>query len=256
MHLGIEALVISLATSLARREMVRANLADLKLKWSFLEGRRVDSECPIEPNVDRQISRFGRRMTDAEVGCFKSHYSALQKFNEDEDLQWLMVMEDDVWLDLDFDIPQLTRVMEEKQIPYMRLYCRSWKTADQIMEFGERAIVRFRSDPYGTQAYLINREAATRFTSLMKSIDMPIDDELGRFWIHRMDILAVFPFPVIERNIPSIILPERLMNPMRTKDYTFARHVDRIHNYVLKLFANLKFFVRGYKPFSQKTPRP
>jgi glycosyl transferase family 25 len=51
----------------------------------------------------------------------------------------------------------------------------------------------------------VSKSGARRITESISRIDRPIDDELDRYWARGLPTYAVFPYPVIERNLGSTI---------------------------------------------------
>ncbi|WP_195909674.1 glycosyltransferase family 25 protein [Rhizobium tubonense] len=238
----ISAKVISLSGSLKRRDAVSSNLATAKsLNWEFFDA--ATSDRPVELIVDtkRQLAKCGRVLSNGEIGCFKSHFEVLKQFVEGDGREWLLVLEDDVWVDPEFDFHLLTKELEKLQIDCLRLFARRIKRVDVVGYFGEQQVVRFRSDPYGTQAYVISRAGAARFLSTIKAIDMPIDVELGRFWNHGLAIYAIFPFPCVERAFVSTLLQEREHSKGAVQNRSLRHYIFRIENKFHKEMANLHF---------------
>lgn len=201
--------VINLVSRPDRRILVRDNLRDLPLPWSFFDGSLADSPCFVSPNPHRQLVRFGRLLTPSEIGCAKSHLTLLRSFVDEGAANWLLVLEDDLWVDCEFDFTALAELCRSNGISYIRLYSKYWKPARHLGTWRTRHLIRFVTDPYGTQAYLIDRAAAARFLATVSSIDLPVDDEMGRFWVNGLAPYALYPFPVIERCSTSAIEAER-----------------------------------------------
>jgi glycosyl transferase family 25 len=245
----VEARIVSLAASSDRRALVAENLKSFNIPWKFHDAVRVDGVCRFEPSVARQLRRFGRALTDSEVGCFKSHVLAMQEFDRSECLEWLLVIEDDVWVDPKFDFLALIEFLDKRKLNYVRLYSRRWKPASLIAYFGERQFIRFKTDPYGTQAYLLNRRGAKQFLQSFDTIDRPIDDELGRFWKNKLDIYSIFPFPVIERSVVSTLLEER--TKISKPPPTIGRYLYRICQFSQKHMANLSFNIKNSRRAAQ-----
>jgi glycosyl transferase, family 25 len=241
----LEALVVSLTTSADRRALMEENLNSFPVPWKFLDALRVDGRCRFRPNKSRQLRRYGRPLTDSEIGCFKSHVLAMEEFERTASLDWLLVIEDDVWVDIDFNYPMLIEFIERMNLNYLRLYFRQWKPATLVANFGERQLIRFKTDPYGTQAYLVNRAGAKNFLQSFDTIDRPIDDELGRFWNHKLDIYSIYPCPVIERSVPSTLLDERARISRAKKTLKIDRLLDRSVNFGQKHFSNLLFKLKN-----------
>ena len=231
---SLKALVISLPESVERRSLMQHNMSKLAISWKYIDACKCDADSDYVVDYSKQIIQFGRKLTPGEIGVFKSHMLALTEFSKDPALTWLLVLEDDVWVDPDFDFYSLTVLLEKRKIGYLRLFCRQWMGGKHICWFNERQIVRLNTDPYGMQGYLISREAAEKFRKFVRSIVRPIDDEIGRFWEHGLTIYMVFPFPIIERSIVSTLLQERIeLN--RTKNlYSLRRWIVKIRDYVKK----------------------
>lgn len=195
--------VISLKDSAERRAAVEDNLRGFSLPWAFLDACRAGDESGLAEDPDAQRHHFGRALTPGETGCFKSHMKALAEFDADPALDWLLVIEDDVWLDPAFPYGELAGWLEDKGIGFLRLFAREWRHAYPRYRFGERQILFLASDPYGTQGYMISREAAGRFRAHVTAILRPIDDEIGRYWANGLDNHLLFPFPLVERHMTS-----------------------------------------------------
>lgn len=103
----------------------------------------------------------------------------------------------------------LIKWIDERDIGFLRLYARSWKKADFAGWYGERHIIRMKTDPYGAQCYIISRQAATRFRNSVKDIVCPFDDEMAHFWENGLELYTLFPFPLCERAITSSINSQR-----------------------------------------------
>jgi len=211
MSTSLKAKVISLASAVERRSNIFECLSQrTDLDWTFFDALGPYDESPIGPCVKDQISKFGRPLTAGEIGCFKSHYQILLDHSLQNNDAWLLVLEDDIWIDPGFDIQEVLEFCNKSKIVYCRLFAKSHKPARVIGWIsGFRQIIRFKTDPYGAQAYLINIFGAKKIVAGLTKIVLPIDDELGRFWRHGLTPISVFPFPVIERNAVSQIEAHR-----------------------------------------------
>lgn len=212
MSARFEIVVISLISADDRRRAIEQNLGSRdRVSWRFFDALQADSDAvglSIDP--DRQIARYGRRLGASEIGCFKSHYAVLQNFITKGNTPWLLVLEDDVWLDPAFDILEVIDAAEKRKLDCIRLFVKMYKPARVVgMLSGFRQLVQYKSDPYGMQAYLISKAGAAAFLNGIRSIDLPIDDELGRFWRHNLPPVSVFPFPAVEKAVPSNLEADR-----------------------------------------------
>ena len=197
--------VISLPSSVDRRTAMSRGLETFALPWRIFDA--FSDARKEEPSYDegKALIAFGRTLSRAEIGCFHSHYGVMKAFLEDADADWLLVFEDDLLVDVGFDYPNLVAYLEDAGFKCLRLYCRRWKFADWVGNFGHRQILRFRTDPHGIQSYLIDKRGASAILGNIADIRRPFDDELGRFWEHGVPILALFPFPVLEGSTISTL---------------------------------------------------
>ena len=241
----VDIVVISLRSASSRRERVVANLntptSGEAKNWRFFDALHRDAEVfDLRANEDRQIARYGRKLGPSEIGCFKSHYMVLKSFLNDGLSPWLLVLEDDVWLDPHFDIMELLSYAEKRDIHYIRLFGKMYKPAKIVgMLSGFRQVIRFSTDPYGAQVYLISRRGAQAFLKNLTSIDMPIDDELGRFWRHGLLPIAVFPFPAVETSVESSLQADREGGGMTRVRYSSKLVSFRIFEKLRKIVANM-----------------
>lgn len=243
----IEVKVISLKSSSERRDFLSNNLRfPSSMPWSFFDANTgSDDNSHLVSDHELQQKQFGRRLTMGEVGCFRSHYNVLSEFLSFGSADWLLVLEDDVWIDTNFDFHELTGLLDKRSIDYIRLFAKMFKPADVVAELsGFRQIIRFRTDPYGAQAYIINKRGCEAFLKSIKAISFPIDDELGRFWRHKLDPYCVFPFPVVERNTPSSLEGFR-NNALGLRDNSsLARIRARLSDNLKKRARNINFKYR------------
>lgn len=226
--------VISLDDSAARRALVRDNLASCPLPWAFLDGSRPGDASDLADDAAGQRARFGREMTPGEVGCFRSHMRALDAFDADPALDWLLVMEDDVWLDPAFPYAELAGWLETRGIGFLRLFAREWRRAWPRYRFGERQILYLATDPFGAQGYLMSRAAAEGFRQRVRRVVRPIDDEFGRFWENGLDNHLLFPFPMVERHGASTLDTARSGAALRPATPGLRRRLARARDYLAK----------------------
>lgn len=242
--MNIETLVISMANAHDRRRVIQENLDRAGfLNWKFVDGLTGNCQVgaiSVAPKDD-QINHFGRILTSGEIGCFKSHYQIILNHSTKKD-GWILVLEDDIILDDNFKFEELIYHLEEMGIKYCRLFSKAYKSARQVaMMSGFREIIRYDLDPFGTQAYLIHTQAARAFIRNTKTIVRPIDDELGRFWEHGLIPYAVFPFPVIERAVPSAIAQDRDLGDNQRRP-TFWRQLHRAWDKTRRIAYRLRHY--------------
>lgn len=240
----IEVAVISLLTAYDRRKSLTDQLGFCEgFEWSFFDALQDGSVVPgLEVSPEAQIREYGRPLTAGEVGCFKSHFTVLSEFLQASTSEWLHVLEDDVWFDPNFSLLEVVDFAEQRDLAYIRLFAKAYKSADIVGSLSNfRQVIRFRTDPYGAQCYLINKKGCRSLLANIKAITVPFDDELGRFWQHGLDAYCVFPFPAIERSVPSALTSGRDASSAARVHLTPARLLGRISSKARKAVYNATY---------------
>lgn len=204
--------VISLQQSNDRRSRMAAQLDPLGVDWAFFDARTQAPQSLAYDPARARISR-GRELTRGEIGCFASHWELWEWLAACDTHDLLLVLEDDLLIDPVF-FGALNEAAEALgDYEYLRLYAKVPAQVHREAPFLNRHIARFRGKAYGTQAYFITPAGARRFLRSIRWLERPIDDEMDRFWAHRVPIRAVFPFPVMEIQYGSTIEAQRRIRP-------------------------------------------
>jgi glycosyl transferase family 25 len=203
----VEFAIISLPRSTDRREMVAERMSKLRWKWRFFDASSAIADG-LSHDPERVLIRRGYKLSEAEIGCFSSHISCLKEYSASASSasDYLIVIEDDVFLDMSFDFDALPGLMDQLGIHYMRLYSRFVTRAEYIGRIGLKGLYRFVVPPYGTQAYIVSKAGAKQLVQSITRIDRPIDDEMDRYWVNGLPTYALFPYPAIELNLQSTIV--------------------------------------------------
>jgi glycosyl transferase family 25 len=240
--------VISLPTSFDRRSRISQGLEGFALPWRFFDAVSDEyDDASLRYNDTMALAAFGRRLSRREIGCFHSHYTVFKEFLEDAAARWLIVFEDDLVVDLGFDFSGLVSYLESASIDCIRLYCRRWKSASVLGYFGYRQVLRFRTDPYGIQSYVINKRAAAAILANISDVRRPFDDELGRFWEHGVPIVGLFPFPVLEASTVSTLERSREFES-HNRTATFGQRLGNARTRAADKLAKISFNLAWRKP--------
>ncbi len=203
--------VISLADAEQRRAAFHASSASSNLAWSFWDARR-QLNAPLSYSAHSAAKDLGRSLTDAERGCYCSHYSLWQWLLESP-FEQMLVLEDDVIADWRL-LEALTRIrFEAMGIEYLKLFAKvptSWRYVKSPFLGWYHHLIRFTGFPLGTQAYLMTRNAAAKMLAAGSSVSAPIDVYMDQSWRHGVLNLALYPFPIFECHQSSSIGEERL----------------------------------------------
>lgn len=203
--------MISLADAERRRTAFHEAAASSNLPWSFWDAHR-QLGAPLSYDAGRAAKDLGRSLTEAERGCYSSHYS-LWRWLLESPFEQMIVLEDDVVADWRL-LEALTRIrFEGLGIEYLKLFGKvpaSWRYIKSPFLGWYHHLIRFTGFPLGTQAYLMSRNAAAKMFVAGRSVEAPIDVYMDQSWRHGVLNLALYPFPVFECHQPSSIGEERL----------------------------------------------
>ena len=202
---GVEIVVISLPTAVERRRKIEAMFEGTGLTWSYFDAHTSLKHPGLQYDLDEIKRRFGRTLSIPEIACCSSHAAVLDEFLKRGSSEYVLVLEDDVILDTDFPLDDFGSFCSEKSIDYIRLFGKHYTKAVRLGFSFDRSIVRYKSSPAGTQAYLMSKAGARKFLEGYRSIDATIDLAMDRFWTLQLPIYSIFPYPIIERYAPTSI---------------------------------------------------
>lgn len=212
--------VISMRSAAQRRHAFIGSGIPKSMDWDFFDAHET-LHAGLHYDEDKAIIAKGRPLKAGELGCYSSHHALWTKLSEDDADQYL-ILEDDILADWSFIKPLIAEDHSEAGRDYIRLYYKKPAPA-RILETDficrTTRLIEISGYCFGTQAYLLTKNGARRFLAHTSEVNRPIDDQMDRSWVHGIRNLAVFPFPVLERAIPSEIgtsrfdtyqVPERL----------------------------------------------
>ncbi len=220
--------VISMRDAAQRRHAFISSGIPKSMPWDFFDAHEK-LHAGLHYDEDKAIIAKGRPLKPGELGCFSSHHALWQKLVEDDADQYL-ILEDDILADWSFLKSLIAEDHGESGHDYIRLYYK--KPAPQRIlqrDFVCRTtrLIELSGYCFGTQAYLLTKNGARRFLDNISAVDRPIDDQMDRSWVHGVPNLAVFPFPVLERAIPSAIGTSRFENYQIPERLKLRRFVSR-----------------------------
>ena len=226
---SIEIVVVSLRSALARRERLQHHLAESPFPWRFFDASD-GSQTALPYRPDRATKLMGRELKPAEIGCFDSHYRVLAEFVNDPKSDYLMVCEDDLWIDFSFPFVAVARAMGAAGVGYIRFYARRAPGARHLAYWCDRWLVRYLWEPFGTQCYLVSVSGARHLLASLTEIARPIDNEFDRFWVNGIPAYSFVPAPVLELSSPSSIVrsPDASGTSAARLAYRGRRLIDRL----------------------------
>lgn len=198
--------VISMGDAAERRRIFAKSAAPESIYWDFFDAHKT-LHPDLEYVEDDAIIAKGRPLTTGELGCYSSHYALWKQLAEDDADQYV-ILEDDIVADWNFIKQLIADDHGEAGRDYIRLYYKK-PAPTRILQKGficpTTRLIEISGYCFGTQAYLLTKNGANSFLVHAGKANRPIDDQMDRSWIHGIPNLAVFPFPVLERSIPSAI---------------------------------------------------
>jgi glycosyl transferase, family 25 len=258
--------VINLAHAIERREEFTQLARPASVDWHFFPAC-TGPTARLRYDERAAIRRCGRRLSNGEVGCYASHFM-LWDWLAASDYEQAIIFEDDVIVDWAV-IEQLTlNRFADYGIDLLRLYLTHpfpWNIAKYRLLSPNSHLVRPRGMTFGTQGYLLTRDAARILVSRYGVAAAPVDWVLGRYWEHGLATFSIHPFPVIERHSSSGIGDRRHTASQRKARYDGIAYIawrirDRfqrafVENCVLKKYPLGKTEDSG-PPFLQRKPLP
>src|SRR6478609_748031 len=198
--------VISMSTAEARRAVFADAARDARTSWRFVDAcTAAPAELPYSDQA--AVRRFGRTLSRGEIGCFASHFAAWKSLLASSDRQRI-VLEDDTIVDWSL----MDRIAEvdfsSHRLDLVRFYStHPFKHTVAVQRFlgPHTHLVQTSGMFLGTQGYVLTREAAPRLVRLARGITMPVDWFMNRYWAYGLRNYCLFPFPLIERFVPSEI---------------------------------------------------
>jgi glycosyl transferase family 25 len=200
--------VISLERAATRRSHMERLVAQLGLEVEFVpavDGRRLTADQRARYDRDRTRSIYGCDMTDAEIGCYLSHFGVYEKMAA-ERIDVAVVLEDDI--ECDGDLADLIRDLAAQREPawtVVRLQSTKSTLSDPktaktrgetLAHIRGRSLCRVGTSVLGGCGYIIRRPAAEAMLKYGRRIFMPIDQTLDRYWENGISPVVLRPFPI------------------------------------------------------------
>lgn len=178
----------------------KAYMQELLQPYSFLDVEfveAIDGRCLSDTdkakmfNIEKANSRYGRYLSDGEIGCTLSHQLCYQKLINDKE-DFALILEDDLIISenhIDTILRNLENVLKEySNIPIILLLSGDYWWTKVDRKIGNSSLVSIY-DASCAQSYIINKKAALRMRN--KHPFFLADDWL--YYKEKARIKAVYP---------------------------------------------------------------
>ena len=206
--LPFQTFVISLERARQRRAHMDRLLRDLGMSAEFVsavDGRALSAQQRSRYDAAKARIDYRAEMSDAEIGCYLSHYGLYERMCR-EGIALALILEDDICAAP--TLPQIVTELAghpERSWDVVRLQTARRKVAEPESAAAHGALVRpvrggglYRLDTHvlGGCGYLITLQGARTMLSFGARITRPIDQTLDRFWENGIRPYVVRPFPI------------------------------------------------------------
>ncbi|WP_026971220.1 glycosyltransferase family 25 protein [Aliagarivorans marinus] len=225
----IQVYVISLASSLARRESIQRQFNEAGIRFEFFDA--IDGRKGPHPLFERQDVVLRKKLCGipllpGELGCFASHYLLWQRCVELNES--IVVVEDDAELKDTFAsaLPHLTDLANKHG--YVRLFENETTHRKRVLvehwdDIGSD-VVRYLKGPASTRAYLLHPSAAEKFLAHAARWYKPVDDYMDEFWISGVECKGLVPGIVNDETDFESEIKEQVVG---YKERTLAAKIER-----------------------------
>lgn len=178
-----------------------------------VDGRRAPPELqdPEFLGIGKSLIRHQRLLSNAELGCYLSHYRMLKRAWE-VGLERVCILEDDVGLEPCFGQVLSSMTSWGSEVEFVRLMglkVRKRRTLFPVPDCESHRLVRPERGLCGTQGYVINRPGIRKVLDTACAIGEPIDKYFDHFWETGLRQYGVEPHTIFEREHPSSIQSQR-----------------------------------------------
>jgi len=241
--------VISLQKSKRRRERSSEILTKLSLDFEFVDA--VDGMCltqhQIEENYDAEsnILKFKRPMTRPEIGCYRSH-RAIWKKMQTENIAIALILEDD--FDVKGPLADICNAVLKLDLKncLVKFNNQKFSTKHIIGNITENATLFCPASVQGlTTGYLLDNFGASNLLLNSAKFSRPVDMDIKHWWEMGINVLAVHPNLIFERNkkIDSSIQQSRNIARPKSLEKRFwglGKHLEYHYRYRTTLRAEMK----------------
>lgn len=193
--------LINLDRSPDRLAFMRAEANRIGLHFERIPGvNGTDVPDELKPQFLNPDGSIIGQISAGDVGCYAGHLTAHQHILR-EDLPYALILEDDVRLER--DVLEAAHAAIAKAPPGWDYIHLSGRLKNPVLSVSTlpngRHLVRHLRIPLNMGGYLMSRSGAEKFLAPAPRI-RNVDGEMHYPWIRGIDVLGVYPSPVIHNN--------------------------------------------------------
>lgn len=197
----IKVYVINLDRAPERMRNMTEELESVHLPFEripAIDGRDIDLKTADRRTVNEKRYLFchGKRFNPNELGCYLSHYRAIETFFN-SGAAFGLILEDDICFESDFRavLDALIHCAGEWDAAKLSGRHSGWPVPQRKLT-ENRTLVTLLTRHTGAGAYLINRDAAKRYLDRLLPMFVPYDHAFDKEWIFGFKFRGVNPPPV------------------------------------------------------------
>ena len=189
--------VINLARACDRRRRMEEQFASLGLEATFhpavdIRDFTQETYSKVDRDTRRRLGLWPQ--ADGEIACWMSHHQIMREIVKNGP-ETAAIFEDDAGLSA--DLPKVLGALERRSFAFdvVKLNRRSLKKTFipcERLTTGHR-VGRIRYHDYGSEGYVITRDAARHFLEKTPKMMREIDQALSRFWESGLNVFYVDP---------------------------------------------------------------
>jgi len=224
--------VISLKSSVERRENVQKILDGENLKFEFFCVEKISPDSAIHANYNPEKTKKnkGYILTDSEIGCFASHRLLWEKSVELNEP--IFILEDNIQVNTKLDVYLnfgIKNICKLEVLKYGAIFDQSYIQVSDVDDVV--SVVKYSKGACGTSGYMIAPSAASKYLALSEEFFEPVDDFMDKEWNTSIPVYTLKP-DVISRSRCDSVIGSR-------KDKRGMRWYEKIHPELYKLATRM-----------------
>lgn len=229
--------VISLKSAKDRRQHIISQFSKADVEFNFFDA--IEPQNAIEVANSLELNIVNLELSKGELGCLLSHVS-LWKKAIDENMDYIAIFEDDIYLSLDANYFLNNNQWMEDDIGFIKIE----QVVDTVLLSlskkrlfnGAYSLAELKSYHLGTGGYILSNKVANSLYNYIKQLDKleHIDQIMFRKYMHTQE------FSIYQLN-PVLCIQDCILNPTQQKfDSTLQWRETKQNKLKLSIFKKTK----------------